>query len=253
MLHFIFCACRLHYPCTKFTLDSDGSCICNIMWTSMQKKSNFCKKLQCERSIWHDNSICNKSKYTVLHLLFCFSSHFQIPGVKYSFSPIPCIWRALVSRSQAAPMWAVWFPPLLSKQRPSSGPVFTFPFECFPPWRSIQFSLTRGHERAGWNQSGPVNGRGQTDMWRFVRWAPNLSTADYHSLMSTPVCVCLSAASPQNVLSPLQLCARPERSVDYRCPVNRETHTWVIKAAGGLVLYQPCPILLVFQDPPSRL
>lgn len=34
-----------------------------------------------------------------------------------------------------------------------------------------------------------MNERGQIDMWRFVRWAPNLSTADYHLLMSTAVCV----------------------------------------------------------------
>lgn len=82
-------------------------------------------------------------------------------------------------------------------------------------------------------------------MWRFVRWVPNLSTADYHLLMSTPVCMSLRFSLPaslQNVHSPLQLCAGLEWPVDHRCAVNRETHTSVIKAAGGLVLYQLPPI-----------
>ena len=97
----------------------------------------------------------------------------------------------------------------------------------------------------GKNESGLMNGRGQIDMWRFVRWVPNLSTTDYHSLMSTPVCVSMRfslSTSPQNVLSPLQLCAGPEWPVDHRCAVNWETHTSVIKAVGGLVLYQLPPI-----------
>lgn len=45
-------------------------------------------------------------------------------------------------------------------------------------------------------------------------------------------------ASLQNVLSPPWLCAGPEWPADHRCAVNWETHTSVIKAAGGLVLYQ---------------
>lgn len=93
-----------------------------------------------------------------------------------------------------------------------------------------------------------MNGRGQIDMWRFVRWVPNLSTTDYHSLMSTAVCVSLRFSLPaslQNVLSPLQLCAGPRWPVDHRCAVNRETHTSVIKAVGDLVLYQLPPIPLL--------
>lgn len=60
--------------------------------------------------------------------------------------------------------------------------------------------------------------------------------------------LCVSAflsASLQNVLSPLQLCAGLEWPVDHRCAVNWETHTSVIKAVGGLVLYQLLPIPLL--------
>lgn len=53
--------------------------------------------------------------------------------------------------------------------------------------------------------------------------------------------LCVSAflsASLQNVLSPPRLCAGPEWPAVQRCAVNWETHTSVIKAAGGLVPYQ---------------
>lgn len=53
--------------------------------------------------------------------------------------------------------------------------------------------------------------------------------------------LCVSAflsASLQNVLSPPRLCAAPELPAGHRRAVNWETHTSVIKAAGGLVLYQ---------------
>lgn len=83
---------------------------------------------------------------------------------------------------------------------------------------------------------------------------PNLSTADYHSLMSSPcLCVspafCLAAAPLQNSPSPPQLCARLQQPADHRCAVNWETHTSVIKAVGGLVLYQLPPIPLLWSPP----
>lgn len=85
-----------------------------------------------------------------------------------------------------------------------------------------------------------MNERGQIDMWRFVRWAPNLSTADYHLLMSTAVCVSprFSLVLCRTFFLLPWLCAGPEWPVDHRCAVNWETHTSVIKAVGGLVLYQ---------------
>lgn len=71
-------------------------------------------------------------------------------------------------------------------------------------------------------------------MWRFVRGAPNLSTADYHSLMSAAACV--SVAPPGSSTTPFLLLGfvRPRVAGDRRCAVNWETHTSVIKAAGGL-------------------
>lgn len=63
------------------------------------------------------------------------------------------------------------------------------------------------------------------------------------------MCLCISAYL-QNVLSPLQLCADPEWPEDHRCAVNWEKHTSVIKAVGGLVLYQLPPIPLL-ESPPS--
>lgn len=68
------------------------------------------------------------------------------------------------------------------------------------------------------------------------RWLP---FANEHPGLCVPA---FPSASLQNVLSPLQLCAGLEWPVDHRYTVNWETHTSVIKAVGGLVLYQLPPM-----------
>lgn len=71
-----------------------------------------------------------------------------------------------------------------------------------------------------------------------------LPFANEHSCLSVSALLC------PLLLSPLQLCASPDRSVDHRCSVNRETHSRVIKAAGSLILYQWPPTPLHSPTPP---
>lgn len=164
------------------------------------------------------------------------------------------VWRGDRSEEAKTPHLKSAVPPILAKQESLLWARVYVSLQVFPPTALHPILLNKGTWGSGLKWEWLMNGEGQIDMWRFVRWVPNLSTADYHSLMSTPVCVCLCVSLSlllcRGLLFPLQLCAAPEWPMDHRCSVNRETHTSVIKAVGGLVLYQVPPIPLFKARPP---
>lgn len=158
--------------------------------------------------------------------------------------------RCLTSVCEKKPRghsWGVW-PPLVDEAGvPYSKARVYVSLRVFPPTALHPILLNKGAWGSGvkWEWAHEWKGTNwhvafcEVSAQPLDRWLP---FANEHPGL------CVSAflsASLQNVLSPLQLCAGPEWPVDHRCAVNWETHTSVIKAVGGLVLYQLLPIPLL--------
>lgn len=138
-------------------------------------------------------------------------------------------------------------PPLLTKQKSLLEACVYVSLQVFPPTALHPILLNKGACGSGVKREWAHEWKGTN--WHVVfseegaqpldRWLP---FANEHRRLCVSVFL---AASLQNVLSPLQLCAGAEWPLDHRCAVNWEAHTSVIKAVGGLVLYQLPPILLL--------
>lgn len=143
--------------------------------------------------------------------------------------------------------WGVWSPPRWRSRSPLLEACVYVSLRVFPPTARHPILLNKGAWGSGvkWEWAHEWKGTNwhvafcEVSAQPLDRWLP---FANEHPGL------CVSAflsASLQNVLSPLQLCAGLEWPVDHRCAVNWETHTSVIKAVGGLVLYQLLPIPLL--------
>lgn len=172
------------------------------------------------------------SKITSEHTDVCGTQRWQ------RLMPYKCVGNADEGHSWGAP------PPHWRSRSPSLEARVYVSLRVFPPTALHPILLNKGAWGSGvkWEWAHEWKGTNwhvafcEVSAQPLDRWLP---FANEHPGL------CVSAfpsASPQNVLSPLQLCAGLEWPVDHRCTVNWETHTSVIKAVGGLVLYQLPPI-----------